>query len=297
MVRVDRAAMANFFDWREQQTEGRISLTGKRVTNKALREIFDVACDLAYLQQWQVPELPKVDHERTKRRDHFSQDELDLILGSFSGFIEASRNLKTRQKRQLLECYVNFLIGAGARPGKEVLSIRFGDIKKQKNGGRWIWLLQIRKGKQEDKTGPRWAILGDRAQDAVKAILKLRKGFKKITLAKAIEQYPDEPIFRVDYRDDPPELGTPFKQYLNYLKISGPGRVLYSLRHSYISHHLLNNSLSIRAIAKQCGTSEEMIQKHYDHIESFDYADELMRTDGFRQQSANHLEAFMVEGD
>ena len=218
-------------------------------------------------------------------------------MKSCGGFIEVARNEKSRQIRQLLECYVNFLIGAGARPGKEVTSIRFGDIKRQKQGGRWIWVVKITKGKLAEKTGPRPVIMGDRARDAIKAVLKLRDDYKKVSLDKAIEQYPDELIFRADYREGPPDLGRSFKQYLDYLEISGPGRVLYSLRHSYISHHLLNKSLTVRAIAKQCGTSEEMINRHYDHIESFDYADELMRTDGFRQQSANHLEAFMKEGD
>lgn len=42
----------------------------------------------------------------------------------------------------------------------------------------------------------------------------------------------------------------------------GSARTFYSLRHTYISHRLLEGA-DIYQIAKNCRTSVEMIEKHY----------------------------------
>ena len=62
---------------------------------------------------------------------------------------------------------------------------------------------------------------------------------------------------------------------------TGPGgkRTLYSLRHTYISLRLLEG-VSPAVIAKQCGTSTEMIQRHYDHLTTLMHVKELVGSEG-----------------
>ncbi len=55
--------------------------------------------------------------------------------------------------------------------------------------------------------------------------------------------------------------------------------ILYSICHTYIAHALLLDKVPRRAIAKQCGTSEDMIDQYYDHVMASDYADELRQAD------------------
>lgn len=43
-------------------------------------------------------------------------------------------------------------------------------------------------------------------------------------------------------------------------------RTLYSLRHSYITWELVAQTAPIDALARQCGTSTEIIERHYSHV-------------------------------
>jgi len=50
--------------------------------------------------------------------------------------------------------------------------------------------------------------------------------------------------------------------------IKGQKRVLYSLRHTYATLALTyDKNVEIRTLAKQMGTSVQMIEKHYDHLD------------------------------
>ncbi len=42
-------------------------------------------------------------------------------------------------------------------------------------------------------------------------------------------------------------------------------RTLYSLRHTYITQQLLNK-LPAQVVSRQCGTSAQMLEEHYNHI-------------------------------
>ncbi|TKL80706.1 site-specific integrase, partial [Enterococcus faecium] len=42
-------------------------------------------------------------------------------------------------------------------------------------------------------------------------------------------------------------------------------RTLYSLRHSFITWELIAQKVTIDVLARQCGTSIEMIERHYSH--------------------------------
>ena len=46
----------------------------------------------------------------------------------------------------------------------------------------------------------------------------------------------------------------------------GQTRTLYSLRHTYATFELLENSIDIHTLAKQMGNSAAMIEKHYSKI-------------------------------
>jgi integrase len=46
----------------------------------------------------------------------------------------------------------------------------------------------------------------------------------------------------------------------------GQTRTLYSLRHTYATLEILNNSTDIHALSKQMGNSAEMIERHYSKL-------------------------------
>ena len=55
----------------------------------------------------------------------------------------------------------------------------------------------------------------------------------------------------------------------------GQTRTLYSLRHTYATLELLNNSTDIHTLSKQMGNSAAMIEKHYSKLTATMAADKL----------------------
>ncbi len=276
---VGRHEVHKFYLWREGETGAQISLTQKRVTNKAFSMVFDLACDLGYIKQHEIPKLPNIGVKAVESKDYFTSDELPLVLGGFDTFIDASRNRKTREIRNLLKYYTHFLSGTGARPGEEVVNLKYGDIQLEALKGKRVWTANITKGKVSGRKGGRKIILSDRAVDALECVVSYRDVYKNMTLNQVIAKYPNKLIFLASYRDSPPDFVKPFEQYMAYLNIEGKKHTLYSLRHTYITHALLLDKVPRRAIAKQCGTSEDMIEQYYDHVMASDYADELRQAD------------------
>ena len=87
---------------------------------------------------------------------------------------------------------------------------------------------------------------------------------------------PNQKLFLLASGEPTRQLGKAFEKALQSsgLKESPRGpRTLYSLRHTYITWQLLNGT-SIDVITRQCGTSTEMIEQHYSHVNR-DVADAL----------------------
>lgn len=277
--KVDRYRINNFFDWREEKYQSAISLTQKRVTNTAITLIFELACDLGYIKQHEIPKLPKVKTKPKRAKDYFNDDEVNAVQKGFEGFIKTARNRKSHEIRTLLELYVYFILGTGARPGEEVINLTYGDIGRERVEMDFRWSATITTGKTSVRKGARKIILSDLALDALNEVVKHRPYFDSLSLLEVIKKYPNEVIFTVDYRNSPPDFGKSFNQYLKYLNMNNKNHSLYSLRHTYITRALLSKSqkMTKRMIAKQCGTSEEMINQYYDHVEAMDFATELAR--------------------
>jgi integrase len=289
---VDRHGIHKFYSWREGQTGSEISLTQKRVTNKAFNMVFDLACDQGYIKQHEIPKLPNVAVKVVESKDYFTSGELMTVLGSFDAFIEASISYKTREIRSLLKFYTHFLSGTGARPGEEVVNLTYGDIKVEKLKGQFVWMAEISKGKVSSRKGSRKVILSDRAIDALTLVVKYREEFTGMSLKAVLDKHPNRSIFSAEYKGSPPEFGKPFDQYMSSLGFENKNHTLYSLRHTYITHALLLDKVPRRAIAKQCGTSEEMIEQYYDHVVASDYAEELKQSDNMPKLTTASISRF-----
>ncbi len=58
-------------------------------------------------------------------------------------------------------------------------------------------------------------------------------------------------------------------------RLTGRPRTFYSLRHTYATFALLYDKINIHTLSKQMGTSVEMIEKHYSHLDSEQAIDQL----------------------
>ena len=124
-----------------------------------------------------------------------------------------------------------------------------------------------------------------RAIRYLKRIHQQNSKINHLTFDELIAQGVDEYVFRVDGRDKTTDLGRMFKAVLqasNLLtdKRTDTERSLYSLRHVYATMTLTNTNISTYLLAKHMGTSQQMIERHYGHVDMRKKASEIARLGG-----------------
>ena len=272
---IDHAKLAEFDRWREK-TLGRVpGQSTVKNHNVALQRVFDEAVIRRWMTPGQIPVLTVSGAKATQRRDYFTAAEVQKIADAFPTWIRGSRNRAVREVRELLYTYFQFAVHTGLRPGTEMDNLRWSDIIVKKDHV----VITVRKGKTTLYTGTRTCIGHSTILDMVEDMLERSTEFEEG------DEVPDDHnplVFRLPDGSTSNQLGRNFTALLRELGLEqGPGgkRTLYSLRHTYISLRLLEG-VSPAIIAKQCGTSTEMIQRHYDHLTTLMHVKELVGSEG-----------------
>jgi integrase len=225
--------------------------------NAALMMVFKEAIE----RKWMIPmQIPVLNSEGTsgQRRASFSKIEYDQAFDAVASLEQNSRTEKTRQIRELLLSYMEFAVHTGIRPGTEMESITWGDINMHRDEHNVVFYVTITKGKTTKYTGTREIVCRD---EIFGCLDDLRDRFPN--------RKPKDMLFRLADGQTTRELGKAFDKALVEidLKNSSHGvRTLYSLRHSYITWQLMTGKVSMEILAKQCGTSVQMIEQHYSHV-------------------------------
>ena len=129
---------------------------------------------------------------------------------------------------------------------------RFGPLKKSVKAGEWYYRLNVK-----GKTGERDVIMRAKLNDIVTSFLNKRLGAG----AK-----PDDLLFRMSNGQKISTLADQFDALLKEAGLThnsqGEKYVLYSLRH-YYAIAALKRGVRVFDVARNMGTSVEMIEKHY----------------------------------
>jgi len=96
--------------------------------NAALNKIFREAEVRGYLTDVNKPIL-EVSGIKSKVRPAFSIAEIQELLIKFKEWITQSSNKQTVLMRELMFDYINVLLDTGARPGKELLDLRWQQVQ------------------------------------------------------------------------------------------------------------------------------------------------------------------------
>jgi integrase len=150
------------------------------------------------------------------------------------------------------------LLYTGARLGSEALNIEWQHItwhwhRRQKYLRLWV----------NGKTGGRWLIVKHVAVGVLQRLHAKQNDVAEISFEQLLTSNCSELVFRTNDLHQQAGLDGAFKRLLRdvgMLRVaSGQVRALYSLRHTYTTLELLENSTDIHTLARQMGNSVLMI--------------------------------------
>ena len=295
VTNIDRVAL-------DELEEKRIKIMGKvpsRSTvlthNAALNKVFREAIGLGYLTELQKP-LLEVKGLKGKVRPAFTIEEIHALLAKFEEWITKSNNKQSVLMRELMFDYINVLLDTGARPGRELLDLRWQQIKAS------IKPVVKKTGEQDEhgdveisnlnqsvlmtvdgKTGERDIVGMKRTVDALVRIAKrnYQVEFPLVYPLKNVARADNDDLVFVTLKGErPTNFNNMFTSFLKEHNLlidpkTKQNRVLYSLRHTYATLALEHDKVPIHTLTKQMGTSVAMIEKHYSKLKVIQAIDQL----------------------
>ena len=273
--------------------------------NAALNLVFDEAVIRNFLTEANRPRL-EAKGRKSDRRPAFDLNEIRAVLANFDDWIESAKNERSKESRQIMRDYVEMLLDTGARPGKELMNLKWKQITysfKAETIGSGKFAINEAEGEDiaeeissfnlnrtvelvvSGKTGTR-TIIG--RAPTVKALTRI-----------AVRNYGVEPSiteplksvatvknndFVLRTKEEKEDVSNSFqKMFESYLDEHGllidprteQKRVFYSLRHTYATLALTYDKVNPHVLAEQMGTSIGMIEKHYSHLKVVEAIEQL----------------------
>lgn len=263
--------------------------------NAALNRVFDEAINHGFLTAANRPKLENKG-KASERRPAFEMLEVQAMISYFPDWIEHAVNDKSKELRHLLCNYVHVLLDTGARPGKELMNLKWKQIKYAmdmqtirtgifESDENEPWMEEPEEVIKTEwnrscemtvtgKTGTRIMLGMDPTIKALSKIILRNYGIEnkfKDPLKGMLENFGDEYVFRTKDKKAPTSFQNLFEQFLREHELlvdpsSDKDRVFYSLRHTYATLALTHDNVPIHTLAKQMGTSVPMIERHYSHL-------------------------------
>ena len=274
----------------------------KETINNAITEIKrcykQVAIRDRYISIQQMPQIDRLTarpEEGRGTKDILELEEYEILYKymRYKYTTDKTVSEEERLKRRVFANIVGVLANTGLRP-KELLGLYWHEIKINKNDSRRLQrshrLLTIRQ--DNSKTGRSRTVnapVGERV-DRIKDIYKDLK----------FEIKPDD-FFMVNPSSNERKsytrenLARRLKDVLegsgiqNTLEETDRNVTLYSFRHMYICWRLRYGQVPIQLVAKNCGTSINMIEKTYGHISTVLETELLTKNQGYAINSSIDL--------
>jgi integrase len=303
---VNYAVLDEFNTWRTAKMGKAPSHSTLLTQNAALNRVFDEAEIRNFLSPANRPKLESKG-KTSDRRPAFDLQEARALLGKFDGWIERGRTEQSKELRHLLRDYVEVLLDTGARPGDELLNLKWKQVEfemkptsvatgkyaeeepsdepptefVETNLNRSCW-MQV-----SGKTGSRQISGSNNTVKVLVRIIKRNYGIqnKHIEPLKGIAVATNNDyVFRTKKKEKPTSFQKMFESYLEEHNLlidprTEQKRVFYSLRHTYATLAITHDLMPFAALELQMGTSVQMIQKHYNHLKIKEAIEQLRRTE------------------
>lgn len=263
---ITQARVREYEQWRNQKM-GKVPISSTLATHSsAFNRIVDMAVERGWISdKMGIPRLNRKG-KKGSPRPAFTQDELKHLLEYMPQWCLLAERKNHREMRWLLRDYIEVLLSTGMRSGRESMNMMWRHLHwhlDSRTNTRYlrIWV--------SGKTGERWLIAKHGAADAFER-LAVRQGIGS-NLDDAIAAKSEAWVFATSQGTKPTSLHTSFELLLKDSglrvdPVTGKNRSLYSLRHCYATMSLMAGQLDMHTLARQMGTSVEMLEQHYSKL-------------------------------
>ena len=125
---INAADIDAYYADREAKFGKPLAYSTVRKHNVTLNRIFDEAETRGFIAKVNIPNL-ETKGKKSQEYPTFHVEEINVMLACFPPWIERAKKQKSRDQRQLMFDYVRVLLETGARPGKELLNLKWRNIK------------------------------------------------------------------------------------------------------------------------------------------------------------------------
>lgn len=243
---------ADYWLWRKT------NYTRKKPSNATLKR--ERTCLIPLLRfakkRGYLTEIPEIEapQSKTQRRSTFTDNEWKTLYTKVRAWVKEAEKLATWRDRFIAQQYFLVLANTGMRVG-EIRTLRWSDLR----------MMAIDEDKQmvawvQGKTGAREVVFQPGADAYIRRIYDLR--------VDELGEAPDKDNHVFCHPDGSPiqSFKKSFQSLMKFAEIptvrNGMARTIYSLRHFYATKRL-ESETSPFLLAKQMGTSVEMLEKFY----------------------------------
>jgi integrase len=256
----------NYPIWRQKNGKGRngsVSDASIRTEMSLFRAIMAYAAKKKYISSTQVFEgkLPT----SKARREEFTPEEYRKLHTFARAWMKKAQKPSSIWYRTVAYNFILIMANTGMRP-PEAKNLRWRDISTR-----------------EDKQGRKFVVLHVRGKDKFRNLVaagNVADYFERIrAISKANE--PDDFVFTsINGKPNRSLYGALIGELLTDSELlfssSGSRRSTYCLRHTYATFRL-SEGVDVYFLAKQMGTSVQMIEKHYGHITPVKNAERILQ--------------------
>lgn len=256
----------DFWSWRRTNYVKKQPSNGTLGREKnAIMPLFRFALSKGYIASVPAIPLPKSKH---KRRPTFTLSEYRKLTVKMRKWVRDSEGKAHWRDRYVFQQVFLILANTGLRVG-ELRRLTWGDLRTvgEGDGERMV-------GYANGKTGSREFVFMPSGPTYVERLRELR--------TKELGEEPPADGLVVCHKDGKP-VATFKRSFNNLLKFAGVGveregmaRTIYSLRHFYATQRLTHETNPF-LLAKQMGTSVEMLEKYYGQTVTSEVAKQITK--------------------
>lgn len=266
----------NFWQWRHENFN-RIRPSNNTLGRErtAILGLFKFAEKLGHITKVPDTTAPKGDH---RRRPSFTESEWNNIAQSLDAWEMEGEGKSIYRDRYVAKRYFQILVNTGIRVG-ELRKLRWNDLRQLRNDEGSFVVAEVR-----GKTGTRDVVCQKGTGKYFNEMLKLHQEELALSSTDSSMRAPrliDRLIFCHPNGVQVKTFKRSFQSLLKFAGVpvdrNGMARTIYSLRHLYATQRLYED-VSPFHLAKQMGTSVEMLEKFYGQTMTSQAASQITKT-------------------